>query len=299
MVALAVGVGLVGAPFAFQMFTRAPEGGDMIDAFEPFMRDARIEAFQAQMGVIDAAVAEAGTQLDGSQQQDRSTAELLRQWPSIDADMSDMLATMRDDVPKYRAVAALPPFPLFPWFFVAPGVLVAVSSLWGIVRASQGRSTRGPSATLIGLGLAIVAAPAVFQMFTRAPRGESMIDDFRPLMQTAKVQQVQGYFLVIGAGEGSLRNRVLPAVAAERGVSAAQLADQLPALTRFAQEWPQISNDMAPMIGAMSDNVGNFAAVDALPPFGWFPWFFVVPGGLVALGGALAFRGPQPTDQEQ
>jgi hypothetical protein len=46
---------------------------------------------------------------------------------------------------------------------------------------------------------------------------------------------------------------------------------------------------MAPMIGTMADNVGRFAAVDALPPFWLFPWFFVVPGLLVA-GLALAAR---------
>jgi len=31
-------------------------------------------------------------------------------------------------VGNYQAVAALPPFPLFPWFFVAPGLLVIGSA---------------------------------------------------------------------------------------------------------------------------------------------------------------------------
>jgi hypothetical protein len=31
---------------------------------------------------------------------------------------------MSDNVENYQAVAALPPFPLFPWFFVIPGLLV-------------------------------------------------------------------------------------------------------------------------------------------------------------------------------
>jgi uncharacterized membrane protein len=31
---------------------------------------------------------------------------------------------MSDNVTNYQAVASLPPFPLFPWFFVIPGVLV-------------------------------------------------------------------------------------------------------------------------------------------------------------------------------
>ena len=43
------------------------------------------------------------------------------------------------------------------------------------------------------------------------------------------------------------------------------------------------------MIGAMSDNVDNYEAISALPPFPLFPWFFVVPGLLIA-GLALATR---------
>ena len=48
-----------------------------------------------------------------------------------------------------------------------------------------------------------------------------------------------------------------------------------------------ILNDMTPMIGAMSDNVANYQAIASLPPFPLFPWFFVLPGALVA-GLALA-----------
>jgi hypothetical protein len=54
---------------------------------------------------------------------------------------------------------------------------------------------------------------------------------------------------------------------------------------------------MAPMIGAMADNVGNFDAVAALPPFWLFPWFFVIPGVAVAALGVAAR--PRPTDQPQ
>ena len=32
------------------------------------------------------------------------------------------------------------------------------------------------------------------------------------------------------------------------------------------------------MIATMSDNIDNFEAVDAMPPFPLFPWFFVIPG---------------------
>jgi hypothetical protein len=65
-------------------------------------------------------------------------------------------------------------------------------------------------------------------------------------------------------------------------------------LTTFDNQWVHILNDMTPMIGAMSDNVENYQAVAALPPFPLFPWFFVIPGllviGLAAAGGPGSVR---------
>jgi hypothetical protein len=290
-----LGIGLVLAPVVFQMFDRAPKGGDMIDGFEPYMTDAEIGEFEDHLAAIGAAHAELGglwARLGpDATQRFPSLATFERAWPAIDDDMGSMLATMGDDIGRYRGVAALPPFPLFPWFFVLPGVLVAVIAGWALRhRGAGGHPPRWPRVALAVLGVGLLAAPAMFQMFTRAPGGAAMIDDFKPFMTTEKVTQIQGYFLTIGAGEGQLRTAVLPELRA-----AGTLTDaEIPAITSFNERWPYISGDMAPMIGAMADNVGNFDAVVALPPFWLFPWFFVVPGlALIAL--VLAQRAPRPT----
>lgn len=310
LAALILGLGLAGAPLVFQMFSRAPKGGDMIDGFRPYMTEAKITRFQGDMRNIDAAMLEARARLlpmlSDRVQLDRaavdsqfaSYAALEHQWKAINADMGDMLRTMHRDLGDFAAVDALPPFKLFPWFFVAPGLMVAAVAGWGLVRSGSSRSTRAPATVLIVLGLAIVAAPVAFQMFSRAPKGGHMIDDFRPLMTTAKVQRIQGYFLVIGAGEGTIRNQMLPVLVQRGGMTSAELAAQLPDLARFSRDWPSTSNQMAPMIGAMSDNVDNYLAVDAMPPFPLFPWFFVVPGLLVAVLGVAARRGTGAHHQE-
>jgi hypothetical protein len=142
---------------------------------------------------------------------------------------------------------------------------------------------------LVVIGVGLIAAPAVFQMFTRAPLGGQMINDFRPLMTEKKVTTIQGYFLTIGGGEGELRNDVRGLIEERLGIERSEYQSRYPAIARFISDWPRIANEMAPMVGAMSDNVDNFQAVDALPPFPLFPWFFVAPGLLVA-GLALAAR---------
>ena len=183
--------------------------------------------------------------------------------------MSSMLRTMHGDIGDYQAVRALPPFPLFPWFFVAPGVLLVGVSTWGLLRRRAQRSGKPALVALVVLGLGLVAAPAIFQMWDRAPKGGHMIEDFAPLMTEAKVTKVQGYFLVLADGEAVLRNQMVPAYLSTS--TQGSEATALPAIEAFSARWPSISSTMAPMIGAMSDNLGNctsgqgHAALSPLP----------------------------------
>lgn len=272
-VALVVGLGLFVAPAVFQMFDRAPLGGEMIDEFRPYMTEQKLGSFSAHLDRIDAADHEIA-QVVPAASQPSAVARLHDEWPTIQDDMGGMLAVMRDNLDNFAAVDALPPFPLFPWFFVAPAVLVVVAAARGL------RSTgRGPAVALIAVGVGLLAAPALFQMFERAPKGGQMLDELGPYMDRGEVGAIQGYFVTLGAAEGAIRNDVLP--------SAQQ---PLAATEEFVARWPSIANEMAPMVGVMADNLDNFAAVDALPPFPLFPWFFVAPGLIVAASGAVALR---------
>lgn len=297
-IALVVGLGVAAAPLAFQMFSRAPLGGTMIDDFEPYMEQQKIDDFRAYMAMIDAAQAEstdlrAAMAADGTMSVEEYDATfsgataLTDQWNAINTDMTDLLDRMDANMGNYRAVAALPPFPLFPWFFVLPGLMVAgvaAAILWAY-RSAGAPTPRRRWQALGGLGIALIAAPFAFQMFTRAPQGGEMIDSFRPMMTRERVQAVQGYFITLGGAEGQLRVGALPAFVAAGGDAA-----DYPAITAWSQEWPTIVSDFNPMIATMSDNVDNFQAVDAMPSFGLFPWFFAIPGALVGGLAVVALR---------
>ena len=278
LVILAIGIGLAAAPMGFQMFTRAPLGGEMIEEFRPFMTSARLDAFEGHLTTIGAAVESLRRQGEGLDHP--LVAELDEQWADIDAEMTGMLDTIRDNLDNFAAVAALPPFTLFPWFFLIPGLLLAWAAGAALRAVADGQDVPSRArVALVVLGLGLVAAPAIFQMFSRAPLGGHMIGDFRPLMTEARIQSIQRAFLVIGGAEGAVRTEVLPELE--------DLGPPVRELHEFVEAWPSMAADMAPMIGAMSDNLDNFGAIAALPPFGMFPWFFVVPGLLVA-GLALA-----------
>lgn len=292
---LVIGLGLASAPAMFQMYDRAPQGGDMIDDFRPYMTQAKIDTFNGYMDTIGKAVGEVdalrtdmiarhAASADTFDTTYASVHTLATQWSAIDADMGDLLTRMDRNLDNYRAVAALPSFDLFPFFFVIPGGMMAIAGFLALWRART-RTARGALWALLVLGIGMVAAPVAFQMFTRAPKGAEMIDDFRPMMTVDRVRNVQGYFVTLGGGESQLRASALPALEKFGGDPATY-----PAIAEFSTQWQTIVLDFNPMIATMRDNVDNFAAVDALPSFDLFPWFFLVPGLLVAGTAGVALR---------
>ncbi len=307
LLAIAVlGMALAAAPVAFQMFTRAPDGGDMIADFRPYMTVTEIDKFRGYLDLIGAADAEATDTLipvlvDAGAVSGGDAApafpsvdSLQAQWPGIDADMTDLLDTMDTNLGNFDSVSSLPPFALFPWFFVVPGLIVAVTAIVTWFRVRAGGNSHLGAVVLIVVGVGILVAPAMFQMFSRAPDGADMIDDFRPMMTQERVTRVQGYFITMGGAEGGLRNQLLPAVEAVDPTVSTDAAAQ------FSAQWPTIVGEFAPMVATMSDNVDNFAGIDALPPFGLFPWFFVFPGlGVVGLGVFVARSSSSPSGRKQ
>jgi hypothetical protein len=267
------------APFAFDMFERAPKGSTMLSDFQPFMTESRLAGFKADIASIDAAVRE----LHPTPQARRAEAfrALDEQWPQIHHTMSTLLDSVHDNLPNYQAVAALPDFSLFPWFFVIPGVLTAGLAGFALRRPDS----RAPRVALGVLGVGLVLAPVVFQMFTRAPKGAEMMSAFETIETNANVTRIQSYFATIAGGQGAIRLEIVPAL--ERGGT--DVAERFPAANTLDEQWVHVLNDVTPMIGAMSDNVDNYQAIAALPDFRLFPWFFVAPGLLIA-GAALASR---------
>lgn len=302
---IVLGVGLVLAPVAFRMFSRAPKGAEMLDGFKPYMTERRLDRFESYMPEIDAAVRETDTRLQpyldqhaGIDRQQFDTrfatfTTFTRQWPAIDRDMSDLLRRVHRNVGNYDAVAALPSFTLFPWFFVIPGMVVAGLAAVALLRPRRGRLALGVVA-VIGVGL--VVAPFAFRMFERAPKGGEMMDEFQSIMTRRRVQTIQGYFATMAVGQGAIRIDLLPAAEQAGSLTNEQFAQQFPTVASLNRDWIGIINDMTPMIGAMSDNVDNYDAVKALPPFPLFPWFVVVPGILtVALVLLAAWGTGRPT----
>jgi hypothetical protein len=294
-----VGAALVVFPFATGMFDRAPKGANMVAAFKPYMQPAKLAVYQRDVRQLDEGFTEgatkgpvllsphagAATAQKRFQASNPELAQVNGEWPPIDRRLSSLLSTIQANRTNYDAVAALPRFTLFPWFFVLPGallILLAAAVLvapgaWGMVRWAL---------VVLGIGLAI--APLAFGMWTRAPKGAEMLSAFRTVETRGLVTKVQNDFATITTGEGALSGELVPALEA-RGLSSAQIDRALPALATLEGRWIAILQDLTPLLGVMSNQVADYHAVAALPSFDVFPWVFVVAGLLVLV--LIALRG--------
>jgi hypothetical protein len=288
---LLTGVALIVVPLATGMFGRAPEGARMISAFEPYMRPARLASYnhdvrQLNEGFTEAAsagpalLAPHASAAAAQRQFDASDPQLIQfeqQWPQARRTLTGLLGTIQANRANYDAVAALPRFTLFPWFFIAPGALLVLLAAAALAAPSIWRTLRW---AIVALGIALILAPVAFQMWSRAPKGAQMVSAFHTVETRGLVTKIQNDFATITTGEGALGGELLPALESH-GLSTAQIEKALPAVAMLESRWIGILQDLTPMIGVMSNNVANYQAVAALPPLSIFPWLFVIAGALV------------------
>ena len=287
-VAAAVGVAFIVAPLVMQMWARAPKGAEMMNDFKPFMKPAVIESFQGYMTTIN----ESWDEIDSNPKVLSDGKKLARvesfreEWPAIYEQMgSQMLDVMADQTDNFEAISSLPPFSIFPFAFTGLGAAILGISLTALYSIRKRGTATWQRPALIVLGAALAIGPVAVGMPPKASLGQEMMGSMGGLMTQARFADMQSSFLVLAETEGQLRLDV----AAELGN--ATFTRRLPETAEMLQIWPSMSAEMAPMMGAMVDNLDNFAALKAMPPFDLMPWFFIGPGVLLVL---LALRSGPP-----
>ncbi|AMU29861.1 hypothetical protein [Mycobacteroides abscessus] len=144
ILALLAATVLIAVPFADGLFSRAPAGAQLIDAFTPIMTHERVAAVQRHFVVLVAAEGELDTQfLEDLRHRDPARAvpgidAFVSQWQPMTADFASLIGVMADNVDNFDRVVALDritaplglrSFNYFGWFFLVPGVLAAAVAL--------------------------------------------------------------------------------------------------------------------------------------------------------------------------
>ena len=134
------------------------------------------------------------------------------------------------------------------------------------------------------IGLALVVVPFAIGLPGKAAAGQRMLNDFRPVMQPASVQQTADYYNNVFTPLGAVATQ-FGQVATDPQMQA-KLKPLMPMLTPAMPIFAQVNEGLqwyGPLVTTMQGNVDDYASVDSLPNFNLFAWFFAVPGLLLML----------------
>ena len=109
-----------------------------------------------------------------------------------------------------------------------------------------------------------------------------MIEDFHPYMTAEEVGLFRGYVAEIGAANTESIETLREELVGSGAVTDAEYETTFGAIVGLNEQWAGIDADMTDLLDRMERNLDNFVAVEALPPFPMFPWFFVLPGLIIA-----------------
>lgn len=169
---------------------------------------------------------------------------------------------------------------------------------------------------ILVIGVAMIALPFAISLPSRASHGQTMLDNFRPIMQPARVKKTLAYYdrtfvplgpvAVVGGQAAIEAPQLIAGLGHQLHMSSAQvqgfLGTQFPAMGQLLGNLPQLKHVFAkvppglafykPLVNTMQANVVNYKELAGLPNFRLFTWFFVVPGILLVLlaGGPLLLR---------
>lgn len=185
---LAIGVALVAMPFVISLPGKASAGQKMIDSFHPIMQASAVQktveyydsTFTALGPVASGGVVAAGeipglfgdlaTSLHMTQPQLAqflsasfpAMAQLLQEFPQLVpifknvppglAWYKPLVSTMQANVNNYAQISSLPNFNLFTWFFVIPGVLLALLAGAAIVLGRRSERSTASQPGLLSVG---------------------------------------------------------------------------------------------------------------------------------------------------
>ncbi len=160
---------------------------------------------------------------------------------------------------------------------------------------------------ILVIGVLLIAMPFAISLPSKASDGQRMLNAFHPIMQPASVKETVALYhntfvplgpvAVGGVAAASETTQLFEGLASGLHMTPAQLQTFLgknyPAMAKLLASFPllvpvfsQVGPGLAhylPLVNTMQSQVKNYAAIDSLPNFNLFTWFFVVPGILIVL----------------
>jgi hypothetical protein len=283
---IGLGVLLVFGPIIGGMFSKTAAGNQMIDQFAPYMRSDALARYGRDIHVLH----NGAVGIDAIFRQQNIASgrfpgldTFRRESTAIVGRAANLLDRVKGAQGDYHHVARIGGFDRIPFLIVACGI---VGIYGGCVLLAGRRSRSLPAAALVMMAsAAIVVYPFVSDLFGGSLAGQRMLHSLAPVMTHHQVRQLQEDFIVLVNVDGELSTtfRGVP----RPGPSATSVAT-------FVKRWPELSSDLASLVGVINDNTSNFNALEelntlirdvGLSGLGSLPWVLV---GIGAASASLA-----------
>lgn len=252
---IVVGLLLTLSPVLGGLFAKVAAGQQMIDAFAPHITLSALDRYAADLATlrtgtaaVDAVYADQDVPAGKFPGLDAYRGNAAQ----VDARATDLLARIRAAEPDYRQVSDIGGFDRVPFLVVASGIALTYAGgvLLGGRRRSGGALLLAATASVVLIGY-----PFASQLPEGTRAGHRLQDALAPVMTTGTVQALQLDFvdLVTAVGELDTRFAGVPVPGQDR--------DQVAALVTA---WPEISSDLATLVGTINDNLDNYQELDDL-----------------------------------
>jgi hypothetical protein len=296
VVAIVIGVTLIGFTFAEHLFSRSRDAQTIADQYAPLMSAKGLHDLSTGFDAVKAAGAELGTTAEPRLQQALGMsdtqfqqyvaqqmpgiAKFDEQAPGVVALVGPVIDRMQAERADYMKASEIPvswlPLTSAPWLFLGIGALliaVGAFALW--------RPGTLASVALLVVGLGIAIAPLVIDIPAKVDAAVRVTEIGRIGLAPPTGQKAVGATALFDGMAADVHTKLQPALERELGVGA--FAQQFPELATWVDSWQgSISAQSHELSDSQVRFASTFANADKIP-LEPIPWLFIVPGLALAI----------------
>ena len=305
VLAVAVGLTLVGFVVVEHLFSRSEDAQTIADRYRPLLSSPGLAGLRGGFEELQRAGAQLGGQALPRLQQslgmhdEEFAAYVAKEMPGIRAfdEQAPAVVALVDPVigkmeairEDYRRADSIPvgflSLTSAPWLFLGIGLLLVAVGGFALVRPGAPAAI---ALTVVGLGIAL--APLVLGIPGKVDAAVRVTDVGRVGLAPATGARAVAATKLFDGMVADVRTRLQPALSDQLGEGDAAgrqvFESSFPALARFSDDW---TRTLSAQSHALSDSqvalAPAFANVDRIP-LEPLPWLFIVPGAVLAVLGA-------------
>ncbi len=297
VLAIVMGIGLVGFTFAEHVFSRSKDAQTIADHYRPLMSASGLHDLTSGFEAVQAAGGELGTKalprLQQSLRMDDTefAAYVARELPNVAAFneqapgivklVGPVIAKMNAERADYARADQIPTgflsLSTAPWLFVGIGGLLIAVGMFALVRPG-----RVASMALTAVGLGVFLAPLVIGIPGKVDAAVRVTEVGRIGLAPATAQKAVAATNLFDGMVDDVRTKLEPALGDHE-----QFVAAFPTLATFADTWVRTTSAKSHALSDSQVSLGStFANADRIP-LEPIPWMFIIPGFVIAaLAGA-------------